>query len=90
VVALRVGQGNGGEGLALEADAWPEGCLGYSFNLVRPVVRGHRALLLYPMLNGSLVFESLETASQYRQICSQVATTLHRPRHERNVINALH
>lgn len=56
----------------MEADSWPEGCLGYSFNLVRPAVRGHRALLLHPMLQGSLVFETLETAARYREFCSQV------------------
>ena len=64
-----------GEALAVGADAWPEGCLGYSYNLVRPVVRGHRAQLLHPMLQGSLVFETLESAGHYREFCSQVLPT---------------
>ena len=49
------------------ADEWPEGCLGYAFNLVRPTKKGARAALLYPLLGQTLVFESLETGSAYRE-----------------------
>ena len=42
-------------GVTLGANEWPEGCLGYAINLVRPVLQGHRASLLYPMLGQSLV-----------------------------------
>lgn len=49
------------------ADEWPEGCLGYAFNLVRPTRKGARAALLYPLLGQTLVFESLEAGSAYRE-----------------------
>ena len=49
------------------ADEWPEGCLGYAFNLLRPTKKGARAALLYPLLGQTLVFESLETGSRYRE-----------------------
>jgi len=39
----------------LGAQEWPAGCLGYAFNLVRPVLQGHRADLLYPCLGSSMV-----------------------------------
>jgi len=55
------------------ADEWPEGCLGYAFNLVRPTKKGARAALLYPLLGQTLVFESLESGSRYRE---QLATRL--------------
>ena len=42
-------------GVTLGPSEWPEGCLGYAINLVRPVLQGHRASLLYPMLGQSLV-----------------------------------
>ena len=42
-------------GVTLGPNKWPEGCLGYAINLVRPVLQGHRASLLYPMLGQSLV-----------------------------------
>ena len=57
---------------SLGPDNWPPGCLGYAFNLVRPVVAGHRALVLYPMLGATLVFETLEDASAYREYMTQV------------------
>ena len=44
-----------GPSLVLGAQEWPAGCLGYAFNLVRPVLQGHRADLLYPCLGSSLV-----------------------------------
>ena len=46
--------------------AWPEGCLGYAFNLVRPKRAGHRACLLYNMLGHTIVFRTLAEASAYR------------------------
>ncbi|KAK9800826.1 hypothetical protein WJX73_002958 [Symbiochloris irregularis] len=58
-------------GFALGPNDWPEGCLGYGVNLVRPVVRGHRALVLYPMMGPVLVFETLEHASNYREYITQ-------------------
>ena len=41
--------------MTLGPNEWPEGCLGYAFNLVRPCLRGYRAQLLYPMLGQALV-----------------------------------
>lgn len=51
---------------------WPEGCLGYAFNLVRPMQPGHRARLLYSLLGNVLVFETLQNASAYRELVTQV------------------
>lgn len=49
------GNSAGQQGARLGADEWPEGCVGYAFNLVRPALKGHRASLLYPMLGQTLV-----------------------------------
>lgn len=46
--------------------AWPQGCLGYAFNLVRPTRAGDRAHLLYNMLGHTIVFRTLAEASAYR------------------------
>eukprot|EP00884_Botryococcus_braunii_P005311 jgi/Botrbrau1/14781/Bobra.0284s0014.2 len=51
---------------------WPDGCCGYAFNLVRPVISGHRTSLLQPLLGQTLVFETLRTAAQYRETMTQV------------------
>ena len=51
---------------------WPQGCLGYAFNLVRPTGRGHRASLLYSLLGNVLVFQTLQDASAYRELVTQV------------------
>lgn len=51
---------------------WPLGCLGYVCNLVRPMVQGHRAAVLYPLLGSTLVFDTLPHAAQYREIATQV------------------
>ena len=37
--------------LELGPSDWPQGCLGYAFNLVRPVQPGHRRRLLYAILS---------------------------------------
>jgi structural maintenance of chromosomes flexible hinge domain-containing protein 1 len=50
---------------------WPEGCLGYLCNLVRPVHPGHRATIIYGLLSGTLVFESLDHATAYREYVTQ-------------------
>ena len=50
---------------------WPEGCLGYLCNLVRPVHSGHRATIVYGLLSGTLVFETLDHATAYREYVSQ-------------------
>jgi hypothetical protein len=50
----------------LAPNAWPAGCLGHLFNLVRPARPGLRARLLYGLLSGSLVFESLAEGAAYR------------------------
>ena len=55
-----------------KADQWPDGCLGYAYNLVRPVRAGHRAAVLYPLLSGTLVFESLDTAHSYKEYMATV------------------
>lgn len=46
--------------------AWPQGCLGYAFNLVCPTRAGDRAHLLYNMLGHTIVFRTLAEASAYR------------------------
>ena len=62
-----------GDGVAgPKADQWPDGCLGYAYNLVRPVRPGHRAAVLYPLLSGTLVFESLDTAHSYKEFMATV------------------
>eukprot|EP00198_Chlamydomonas_reinhardtii_P012225 XP_001701562.1 predicted protein [Chlamydomonas reinhardtii] len=48
------------------ADEWPEGCLGYAVNLLRPAVPGHRAALFYSQLGRTLLFETLDQAAAYR------------------------
>jgi len=55
---------------------WPQGCLGHLCNLVRPAQRGHRATVIYGLLSGTLVFESLKDALEYRE---HVTQTLHLP-----------
>ena len=52
---------------------WPGGCLGYAFNLVRPAREGHRAALLVSLLGQTLVFETLQQASDYREYVTQVS-----------------
>lgn len=52
---------------------WPGGCLGYAFNLVRPAWEGHRAALLAGLLGQTLVFETLQQASDYREYVTQVS-----------------
>ncbi len=62
-----------GDGIAgPKADQWPDGCLGYAYNLVRPVRPGQRAAVLYPLLSGTLVFESLDTAHSYKEFMATV------------------
>ena len=51
----------------------PGGCLGYAFNLVRPSREGHRAALLVGLLSQTLVFETLQQASDYREYVTQVS-----------------
>ena len=70
-LAARAGRGGGAappppRGVP-RADEWPDGCCGYAFNLVRPLRRGHRAGLLFGLLGQTLVFESLDAASRYRE-----------------------
>ena len=53
---------------------WPDGCINFAVNLVRPVQEGHRKKILYRVLGSGLVFESLDSASNYREFVSQVRT----------------
>ena len=46
--------------------------MGYAYNLVRPVRLGQRAAVLYPLLSGTLVFESLDTAHSYKEFMATV------------------
>ena len=46
---------------------WPAGCCGYAVNLVRPTRAGDRAGILYAVLGATLVFETLDAASAYRE-----------------------
>ncbi|KAL4529033.1 hypothetical protein Ndes2526B_g06875 [Nannochloris sp. 'desiccata'] len=50
---------------------WPQGCLGYLCNLVRPVHTGHRATIIYGLLSGTLIFETLNDATAYREYVTQ-------------------
>ena len=65
-----------GGGDSLGPNDWPGGCLGYAFNLVRPTRPGHRGSLLYSLLGAVLVFESLQDASAYRELVTQVSLWL--------------
>jgi hypothetical protein len=60
------------ESLGMGATDWPQGCLGYAFNLVRPAHTGHRASILVNLLGGALVFETLQEAEAYREFLTQV------------------
>ncbi|GIL94923.1 hypothetical protein Vretimale_1033 [Volvox reticuliferus] len=53
-------------GLGPAADEWPQGCVGYAVNLVRPVISGHRSTIFYSQLGRTLVFETLDQAAAYR------------------------
>ena len=61
---------------SLGPNDWPGGCLGYAYNLVRPTQPGHRASLLYSLLGNVLVFETLQDASAYRELVTQVRSLL--------------
>lgn len=65
-----------GGGDSLGPNDWPVGCLGYAFNLVRPARPGHRGTLLYSLLGTVLVFETLQDASAYRELVTQVGPLL--------------
>ena len=58
---------------------WPDGCLGYAVNLVRPVnaangsPSGYRARVLTHLLGSTLVFETIAQASAYREHVTQVS-----------------
>jgi hypothetical protein len=60
----------------LGAEEWPRGCLGFAYNLVRPVARGHRAGILVNLLGPTLVFETLGDAAAYREFMTQVGLQL--------------
>ena len=68
--------GNHKEGILSGSD-WPDGCLGYAFNLVRPKHPGHRASLLHSLLGSMLVFETQAQASAYRELVTQVSVLMH-------------
>eukprot|EP00878_Enallax_costatus_P010991 GHUV01011479.1.p1 GENE.GHUV01011479.1~~GHUV01011479.1.p1 ORF type:complete len:515 (+),score=199.79 GHUV01011479.1:1894-3438(+) len=51
----------------LAADQWPEGCLGYSVNLVRPAIANSRKGVMFAQLGRTLVFETVNQGAQYRQ-----------------------
>ena len=50
---------------------WPRGCLGYLCNLVRPTHSGHRATVVFGLLSGTMVFETLKDACDYREYVTQ-------------------
>ena len=60
----------------LNGSDWPDGCLGYAFNLVRPKHPGHRAGLLNSLLGSMLVFETQAQASAYRELITQVSLSI--------------
>jgi hypothetical protein len=45
----------GKSGAELGPTDWPQGCLGYAFNLLRPVQLGHRRQLMFSAFNQVLV-----------------------------------
>ena len=47
--------GASSEDLELGATDWPEGCLGYAFNLLRPTQPGHRRQLMFSAFGTQLV-----------------------------------
>ena len=47
--------GAGSKDLELGATDWPEGCLGYAFNLLRPTQPGHRRQLMFSAFGTQLV-----------------------------------
>ena len=53
------------------APDWPPGCLGYLCNLVRPVHDGHRGSVVYGLLSGTILFETLQNACAYREHVTQ-------------------
>ena len=62
----------GTSGLAMGPNDWPEGCINFAVNLVRPVQEGHRRKALFSVLSQTLVFDTLENASSYREFVTQV------------------
>ena len=62
----------GNSALEMSPQDWPDGCINFAVNLVRPVQEGHRKKILYRVLGSGLVFESLESASRYREFVAQV------------------
>lgn len=58
------------QGLVLGPNEWPGGCLGYAFNLVRPVLKGHRCSLLYPVLGQTLVELSAPAIGTFAAVSS--------------------
>lgn len=61
---------------AEDSSAWPQGCLGYSINLVRPQSSGDRTAVLKHVLGGLLVFETKALALEYREHVTQVSSQL--------------
>lgn len=59
----------------LGAQDWPAGCLGYAYNLIRPVARGQRGGVLAGLLGPTLVFETLAHASAYREFMTQASAS---------------
>lgn len=64
----------GNSALEMGPQDWPDGCINFAVNLVRPVQEGHRKNILYRVLGSGLVFESLDSASKYREFVAQVST----------------
>ena len=64
----------GNSALEMGPQDWPDGCINFAVNLVRPVQEGHRKKILYRVLGSGLVFESLDSASKYREFVAQVRT----------------
>ncbi len=60
------------DGCPLGMSDWPPGCLGFAVNLMRPTARDLRGTVLYPILGSALVFNTLQHAQTYRELCVQV------------------
>jgi len=61
----------------LPAAAWPEGCLGYAVNVVRPVAgsRDLRATVLWTLMSRTLVFTTIELASAYQAMVRRLGSS---------------
>ena len=66
---VRGGDGDDVNSGNLSAGSWPQGCLGFIVNLLRPTRPGLRTTVLQALLGRSILFDDLASAEQYRAGC---------------------